>query len=239
MEDKDKNRVRVQVVEESLENKSKEDSEDSKDEHHDNHEEKLEHEEHHDHHEHKDQKDHEEHDADHEAKDFIKRTPSSYDNQNKIPFWILFFAFIIGLVLGAGLIGGIFYYRSKVGKLAINVTTATPTPQSTTESSPTPQSEENLDLSKYSVQILNGSGIAGEAGRVEKLLNTSGFTNTKTGNAQSYDFQETEVAIKKGDPDILFNNVEKALASYKITKIDALNESSSYDIVITVGKSKS
>src|SRR4030065_6477 len=160
MEDKDKNRVRVQVVEESAENKSKEEKHD---EHHEDHDDKSENEEHHEHQEHENQKDEVDNNDDEEKKDSLK---------------------------------------------------------------------------KYSVQILNGSGIAGEAGRVEKLLNTAGFTNTKTGNAQSYDFQETEVAVKKGDPDILFNNVEKALSSYKITKIDPLNESSSFDIIITVGKSK-
>src|SRR4030043_599655 len=235
MEDKDKNRVRVQVVEESAENKSKEEKHD---EHHEDHDDKSENEEHHEHQEHENQKDEVDNNDDEEKKDSLKKSSYDYENQNKIPFWILFFSFLIGLVLGAGLIGGIFYYRSKVGKLAINVTTETPSPQVTTESSPTPQSEENIDLSKYSVQILNGSGIAGEAGRVEKLLNTAGFTNTKTGNAKAYDFQESEIAIKKGIPDILFSEVEKALSSYKLTKIDPLDESSSFDILITVGKSK-
>ena len=235
MEDKDKNRVRVQVVEESMDNKSEEKKEDD---HHDDHDNEHKHEEHNDDKEHENHKEHENDNHYEEKKDFSKNSRKSYETQNKIPFWILFFAFLIGLTLGAGLIGGVFYYRSKVGKLAINVTKEKSSPQATVESSPTPQSEEKLDLSKYSIQILNGSGIAGEAGRVEKLLNTVGFTNTKTGNAKTYDFEESEIAIKKSDPEILFSEVEKALSSYKLTKIDPLDESSSFDIVITVGKSK-
>jgi hypothetical protein len=224
--DNDK-RVRVKVVEESEEDRSKSD-EHNHDEHEEEKDEHLDHEKHdkidddddHDEHEEHEHKSHEGHD---DEKDSQKPLPTNYPRPEKIPFWILFFSFLIGLTLGAGLIGGIFYYRSKVAKLTVpNQVNEEAVVQEATEPTATPLSEEELDLSKYSIQILNGAG----------------FSDTETGNAGVYDYQETEIALKPGLPDSLYEEIKDALESYKVKKVEDLEASSSYDVVITVGQSK-
>jgi hypothetical protein len=164
---------------------------------------------------------------------------------DKIPAWIIILAFFGGLALGAGLLGGIFYYKTSVEN-SLPEPTATPyeqpiveeTPESSPLASPKSSPNSTADLSKYSLQILNGSGISGEAGKVEDLLNKAGFTKTTTGNAKAYDYEETEVAIKASLPDSVFEEIKSALSSYKLKEVDPPSSSSSYDVVITVGKSK-
>jgi outer membrane biosynthesis protein TonB len=160
---------------------------------------------------------------------------------DKIPFWILFIAFLMGLALGAGLIGGIFYYRTKVENAPPNQEKQLPSSQiedTSQNSSPTPQAQEENNLSSYSVEILNGSGIKGEAGKVEGLLSDAGFSDTTASNASSYDYTDTQVALKAAVPDEVFTKIEETLSTYKIKRVDDLGDSSKYDVVITVGSSK-
>ena len=176
-----------------------------------------------------------------EKKTPVKEKPKP--KPDKLPFWILFFAFLLGLTLGAGLIGGIFYYRSRVDNAFKNevVEEATVSETDLEASSPAPaetSTEAEIDLSEYTVQILNGSGIAGEAGRVEALLNNAEITDTTKGNAGSYDFTKTEVALKKDVPSAVYDEIADALPSYVVTEADPLGEIADYDIIITVGSEK-
>lgn len=168
------------------------------------------------------------------------------ENKEKTSFFILFISFLIGLLLGAGLIGGFFYYKQRVENVATSEASLTPaptySPETTVESSPeasaSASSKPSSDLSKYSIQILNGSGISGEAGKVETLLKAAGLTKTTTGNAKAYDYEETEVAMKESVPSTVFDGISSALAKYSLKETDTLPSSSSYDVVITVGSTK-
>lgn len=160
--------------------------------------------------------------------------------KEKPQIWLLVFMFLVGLTLGAGLIGGIFYYRSSMNKafpkekkvLEFGSPTATPIPTLA------PETSEKLDLSKYSLQILNGSGIAGEAKKVEGLLNKVGFSQTETGNAVSYGFTSSEIAAKTKVPSEILNKIKDSLSLYEFKDSVELKESSSFDIVVTIGKGK-
>ncbi|BCX14885.1 MAG: hypothetical protein KatS3mg088_568 [Patescibacteria group bacterium] len=157
--------------------------------------------------------------------------------QQKTPFWILFLVFLLGLTLGAGLIGGIFYYKSKVEKSQI--ATSSPTPETLINKEDvkeTPKPEETK-ISDLKVLILNGSGIKGEAGKVEALLKEAGFEKTETGNADSYDYKDTNIFIKPNINDSVYEKIIDILEGYSLKKAD-LETSSGYDIKIIVGKTK-
>jgi len=139
-------------------------------------------------------------------------------------------------VVGA-VVGGIFYYKASVPAPSMNDNeklepTDTPSDQIT----PTPEAVE-LNLSKYKVNVLNGSGTAGEAGKVETALEDAGFTSVETGNANSYDFTATEVSLKDDLPNGIYEAISEALGkTYKVEKSSTtLPDSSEYDAVITVG----
>ncbi len=88
------------------------------------------------------------------------------------------------------------------------------------------------------VSILNGSGIAGEAGKVKALLNDSGFTDITTGNAKTYDFTKTIVSTKADADKSLYSEIEKSLETYDVEKGEDLSKDSEFDVVVTVGKTK-
>jgi len=118
--------------------------------------------------------------------------------------------------------------------------TPTPTPVSSTPT-PTPSEiMEELDLSEYSVSLLNGSGVPGEAGNAEELLSELEFADIKTGNAESYDYEQTEVSLKKNLPQGVYSKIEAALSeTYSISLSETtLDEDSTFDIIIIVGQRK-
>lgn len=149
------------------------------------------------------------------------------------PFLTLLLAFLGGFLIGALLVGGIFYFKSSVNPLQ-------PTPLPTEQPTTTPEASASpsADLSKYKVQVLNGSGTSGEATVAKNLLEKAGFENINTGNAKTYDFKDTVVAMKKDTPDAVFSAIQTSLSAYKVTKGDALSASSTYDVVVTVGSTK-
>ena len=69
------------------------------------------------------------------------------------------------------------------------------------------------------------------------MLETIGFKEFTTGNAKSFDFTDTEVAMKVNIEEAVFNKIKQALeANYTVSKSDPLEDDSKYDIVITIGK---
>ena len=145
----------------------------------------------------------------------------------------IFIILAVVIVVGGLVVGGTLYFRSRVEK--------TPAAsEETTEAAPTPTPEpEVVSLEDYKVQVLNGSGIAGEAGVVQNLLDSAGLEEIETGNADNYDYTDTKVGMKELVPDEVFDEVKKALGNYSVVKSDALSDDSGYDIVVTVGSTKS
>lgn len=160
-----------------------------------------------------------------------------------IPFWVLVMAFLLGLTLGGGLVGGIFYFRSRVDSTTQETSTTlapTPSPLAEVVLEEETEPEEAIDLSQYSLQVLNGTGKAGEAGAAEDLLTESGFEAITLGNSQTTGFTETVIAVKESVPQEVVDKIEASLVQYILEVSDEfLDESSDYDIVITVGSSRS
>lgn len=152
----------------------------------------------------------------------------------KIIIIILVIAVILGIIAG-----GFYYYRSKVSK-KVEAPPPTPTPVSSTPT-PTPSvAIEEIDLSEYSVSLLNGSGVPGEAGNAEELLSGLEFADIKTGNAESYDYEQTEVSLKKNLAQGVYSKIEAALSeTYNVSLSETtLDEDSTFDIIIIVGAKK-
>lgn len=106
----------------------------------------------------------------------------------------------------------------------------TPTPTPTEIITPEP---EKPDLSLYKVQVLNGSGITGEAAKVKTSLVADGFVNVDTGNttATSEATIKSKTEISQSVLDIVMGNLE----DYKIGTPGALLDGDKYDIVVVIG----
>lgn len=110
--------------------------------------------------------------------------------------------------------------------------TPTPTPAPLPTAIPTPEIKKDA----IKVKILNGSGTVGKAGDVKTVLKEKGYNDIVTGNAETFDFDITQIAVKKGQ-EHLGSLVQKELADYaKSAKVTVLGEKENADIVVTVGK---
>ncbi|OGM21601.1 hypothetical protein A2714_02095 [Candidatus Woesebacteria bacterium RIFCSPHIGHO2_01_FULL_38_9] len=147
---------------------------------------------------------------------------------------IIFFISIIFFLLGV-----LFFIRSNPFESNEEFPTPTITPTTSVEKvSPTPEAvEKTLDLSKFKVQVQNGTGTEGGADEVAGILETEGFTDIETANADSFDYQETELRIKDAVPEEVIEIVEKALIGRYTLKVveTSLDASSDFDIVVIVG----
>ena len=163
-----------------------------------------------------------------------KKRPES----DKLPFWILFFAFLIGLTLGAGLIGGIFYYKSKVeGSISDKSKPSSTIAPDIEEEKTEDITESEIELSTYSIQILNGSGVKGIASKFEAIIQDAGFDKTTTSNADNYEYEVIEVSFKTSVPQEVKDVIKDSLNDYEIDTNDNLSDTSKYDVVIIVGSS--
>ena len=153
--------------------------------------------------------------------------------------WIL----IPGMLLLGLLIGGIFAYVFGIQKISdIKKTDTSESQNITAEStvSPTakPTASPSASLSKYKIKILNGSGIKGEAGKVQTLIESAGFTVLSTGNAATYDYTKTQITIKTGiDPDFVSTLAATLKKSYQLENTKTVS-SQTNDITIIVGTLK-
>ena len=153
--------------------------------------------------------------------------------------WIL----IPGMLLLGLLIGGIFAYVFGIQKISDTQKSDTSGTQNVTVEptvSPTtkPTASPSANLSKYKIKILNGSGIKGEAGKVQALIEAAGFSALSTGNATTYDYTKTQITIKTGiDPDFVSTLAATLKKNYQLEDTKTVS-SQTNDITIIVGSLK-
>lgn len=169
---------------------------------------------------------------------YEKRSPITEESKSDIKLFVI--VAIVTAVVVAALAGGIYVYITGTRDLGTRDQglSTSPTPISTElpEATPTSSPSADLKLSDYKVQILNGSGKIGEANKAKAMLIKAGFKVGDTGNAASFDFEETLIAAREEVPAEAIEAVKTALTdTYTVNMGEALPASSAYDIVITVG----
>lgn len=140
--------------------------------------------------------------------------------------WPILFIFIIALAL----LGGIFVYKNSTKSEKVNVVTLSPTP--TTMPTPT----ITVDLSKYPIEILNGSGVDGEAGREKANLEQEGFTVASVGNADNSDYTKTIIQAKATVSQAFLDKLKSVLEkSFVVGEGEELSEDEDSDVIVIIG----
>lgn len=142
------------------------------------------------------------------------------------------------LLIGA-LVGGLITYFSGLSKINVASPSSTPQPTLIPEATPVPSSTPSTNVKKdeLKVQILNGSGVSGAAGKAKMLLEAAGYKNVDTGNASVSNLAQTEIQIKSTKAeflDLLIKDLEKSYSAVEAEK--PLVTTSKFDVVITLGK---
>ncbi len=95
--------------------------------------------------------------------------------------------------------------------------------------------EEN---SKIRLEVLNGTGIDGAAGRLAALLKDRGYQVVRVGNADSFDFETTWAVNRSGNQEA-FENVAVSvgrLGNYSVKVKEDVSEEAVVDVTIIIGK---
>lgn len=142
---------------------------------------------------------------------------------------------VIAIVLLLGAVGTGIYFIGK-SKQEIQAT-PTPTPfirGTETVSTPEPTAEP-VAKEDVSIEVLNGTGIAGEAGFLQTKLKNLGYSQIETGNATSQDNEATSVVFSSDLPQDVVDEITKLLEdTYKTVK-SRTSSSASVDVSITTG----
>lgn len=88
---------------------------------------------------------------------------------------------------------------------------------------------------ELNIKVLNGSGTRGKASEVKDLLKEKGYQEILTGNADSFDYEQTELQVKKSKSFFavtIKNDLKDNVSSFKES---ALSEDEAADIVIIIG----
>ncbi|MBI2031369.1 MAG: LytR C-terminal domain-containing protein [Candidatus Levybacteria bacterium] len=96
--------------------------------------------------------------------------------------------------------------------------------------------EEPVDLTKYSIKVLNGSEIPGEASKLKDSLEEAGFKVSSIGNASESSFLKTVIMVKADvDEAFLEKLKDELLKSYELSDTEELEDSAEDDIEIIIG----
>lgn len=103
-------------------------------------------------------------------------------------------------------------------------------------SQPHPTAEPLVDKATVRIEILNGSGIEGQAGKLSNLLQEIGYSDITTGNIDNSE-QRTTITYKKSiSKDALAEITDAIKNDFPDPTLQAASQSAKYDILITTGK---
>ena len=163
-------------------------------------------------------------------------SPSLKRNGGPNPLLIL----IPGVLLLGALLGGLYFYQKGVNQ----GTEATPTPETTipvsdVTSAPSASPSAKLDLTKFPINVQNGSGIPGTAGSAKDILTKAGFKVGTTGNANNFNYTDTIIKTKSDVPaDFVAKLTSTLSSSYGVAKAQTLDSTSKDEVVVIIGSSK-
>lgn len=158
---------------------------------------------------------------------------------------------IILLVLG---LGGYWFYRGYQTnqKKAQEETALTPTTEVVEEETPTPTGKEEettptptakvkgavTSAKTLQIEVLNGSGDEGVAGKMRDHLVNKGYEFIDVGNAENFDYQGVEIRIKDEFKQYLTTLENDIKDAYTISTNSGtlLSNTSSVDATVIVGK---
>jgi hypothetical protein len=155
-------------------------------------------------------------------------------SSNPSPLRWLVIIILVLATAGATALGG-YYFLTKPSDVAQTTSQISPSPIISPILEPT---AEPIDLKTLTIEILNGSGVPGEAGKVESLLINAGFGDAQTGNADSYDYEKTEIMVSEKVTTEATQLITKALEEYELNPVEVSSSAAEFDISIVVGSTK-
>lgn len=172
----------------------------------------------------------------------LEKKPSPF----RFLIWVVILLVIVGFIGG-----GLWYLKQRsVSQESVSseiVSSPTPTFSAVTETpvatpsgkiaSPSASVSPTVKKTGLSVRILNGNGEKGVASEAKKFLEEKGYTVVSTGNADAFDYEETEIDIKEEKSSQLDKLKADVSEKYTVGSTTSdLKSDASYDVQIIIGK---
>jgi hypothetical protein len=119
-----------------------------------------------------------------------RRERAVVDNRKKAPKMLIPIIIILLLVVGGV---GAYFVMNKNASTPETTENVSPTSAPIDEPEPT---EEEIDLKEYKIMVINGTEVAGEAGKLKTTLTDAGFDVTSVGNADKTTYTKTIIQAK-------------------------------------------
>ncbi len=103
-------------------------------------------------------------------------------------------------------------------------------------SQPSPTTKPLISKSTIKIQILNGSGVEGQAGKLSNLLQGAGYNNVTMGNTNNLGQRTTIIYNKLLPKDVLSGITDAMKNDFPDPTLQEASQSAEYDILITTGK---
>lgn len=168
--------------------------------------------------------------SDHEDKDFVQEGKPK-NNRLRLMIGVLIF-----LVLILVLVFMIFRNKRQSAQSTMVPTQALPAPTFTPTPTITPTEAPKIPKDQIKIEILNGSGVAGEADKIKTQLEEADFTDIKTGNAPTQSAASISIVFKP--------TVHESYKKEIVSEVESLgyevsvkeNQEIDSDIIITTKK---
>lgn len=145
--------------------------------------------------------------------------------------WPILLVFIIAILS----LTGVFFYRRgiNINNNEANVAKLSPTPTIA------PEPTKTIDLTKYEIEVQNGSEVSGEASRQQTSLEEEGFMVSSIGNADNSDYTDTIIKAKtEVDKDFIAKLKSFLNNSFTVGETETLSEDTSVPVVVIIGIKK-
>lgn len=150
----------------------------------------------------------------------------------------VFLVFLIAAILSFSVIFLVRYLPGLLKSSTLTSIVVKPTPTPTKKPRPPVSPTPEFKKEDLKIKILNGSGTKGLANKAKDILKEAGFMELLTGNADSFDYEETEIQIKAANKKAT-SEIVTAMADFvtiKKANITTLEEDSPADLIIIIGK---
>lgn len=149
--------------------------------------------------------------------------------------------FALSIILLASSVGYFLYWKGIIKVPFLTSSEIKPgkpaniiAPSATSSISPTV--EPLIDKTSIKIQILNGSGVEGQAGKIGEILKRIGFSNVTTANTDNLG-QKTTITYSKLIPKNLLTDITDAIKNdFPSPVLQEATKSTEFDIIITTGK---
>ena len=153
------------------------------------------------------------------------------ESKPKSKLWIYLIFLVVSLGIGVMVMYKAGLFKSVIPAKTTETVTPTISPTAEVTAEPSP-----VDLVAFKVQVLNGSGVTGEAATIKTTLIDQGFVSVDTGNSTAT--TEGIIRSKIEVPKAVLDIAESSTTDYKMGMPEVLTSDSKYDLIIVVGSAK-